>query len=266
MRALMSLGPLTGLECCAGGRSWWLRQSGILAPWSTVPVGVPRALVCSTAPGGSSAGVLSGSTVGVEDIIFGPTAEAADCALIRFGSPAAAAVGASVGSTAAAGSSDGALCGSTAGAGAKEILFGSTAVDAGCASFGSTAVAGSSRTFESCSGRAGCARVRDRQAAHQLGARLRRPILFRQGQPILADALHRTSDWRSTDHPIDCKVANSRCARTGPLDCDRGGDATGRGHQPALGQHLSPLRLRSVGPPVAAAICQGRRCCRALCG
>ena len=34
----------------------------------------------------------------------------------------------------------------------------------------------------------------------------------------------------------------------------------------ALGQHLSPLRLRSVGPPVAAAMCQGRRCCRALCG
>ena len=54
-------------------------------------------------------------------------------------------------------------------------------------------------------------------------------------------------------------MANSRCARTGPLDRDGGGDATGRGHQPALGQHLSPLRLRSVGPPVAAAMCQGRR-------
>ena len=104
-----------------------------MMPVGTVPVGVPRALVCSTAPGGSSAGVLSGSTVGVEDIIFGPTAEAADCA--------------------AAGSSDGALCGLTAGAGAKEILFGSTVVDAGCASFDSTAVAGSSGAFESCAGR-----------------------------------------------------------------------------------------------------------------
>ena len=30
---------------------------------------------------------------------------------------------------------------------------------------------------------AGCARVRDREAADQLGARLRRSILFRQGQP-----------------------------------------------------------------------------------
>jgi hypothetical protein len=147
------LRPLTGLECCAGGRSWWRRQPGILAPWSTVPVGVPRALVCSNAPGGSSAGVLSGSTVGVDDITFGPTAGAADCSLIRFGSPAAAAGGTSVGSTAAGGSSDVALCGSTAGAGAKEILFGSTVVDAGCASFDSTAVAGSFGAFESCAGR-----------------------------------------------------------------------------------------------------------------
>src|SRR5215813_11303599 len=136
-------------ECCGAGRSWWLRQSGILAPWSTVLVGVPGALVCLTAPGGSSAGVLSGSTVGVEDIIFGSTAEAAGCAsfgstapgakfpggfwgsaavLARpadstLGTPAAAAGGASFGS-AAAGSSAGALSGSTAG----EILLGSTAV------------------------------------------------------------------------------------------------------------------------------------------
>src|ERR1700721_1271068 len=44
---------------------------------------------------------------------------------------------------------------------------------------------------------AGCARVRDRQAAHQLGARLRRPILFRQGQPIFAGAVPRKSRWPS---------------------------------------------------------------------
>ena len=146
-----------------------------MMPVGTVPVGVPRALVCSTAPGGSSAGVLSGSTVGVEDILFGSTAEAAGCASLgstapgakfpgglwgsaavlarpadpTLGPPAAAAGGASPGS-AAAGSSAGALSGSTAGAGAGEISFGSTAVDA---SFGSTAVAGSSGAFVSCAGR-----------------------------------------------------------------------------------------------------------------
>ena len=39
-----------------------------------------------------------------------------------------------------------------------------------------------------------------------------------------------------------------------------------RSHQPALGQYLSPLRLRFMGPPVAAAMRHGRRYCRALCG
>ena len=89
---------------------------------------------------------------------------------------------------------------------------------------------------------------------------------FRQGQPILADPLHRTSDWRSTNHPVDRQVADSRCARRRALDGDGGGDATGCGHQPALGQYLSPLRLRFMGPPVAAAMRHGRRYCRALCG
>ena len=149
-----------------------------MMPVGTVPVGVPRALVCSTAPGGSSAGVLSGSNVGVEDVIVGSTAEAAGCAsfgstapgakfpgglwgsaavLARpadpaLGSAAAVAGGLSLGS-AAAGSSAGALSGSTAGAGAGEILFGSTAADGGCASFGSTAVAGSSGALVSSAGR-----------------------------------------------------------------------------------------------------------------
>ena len=31
----------------------------------------------------------------------------------------------------------------------------------------------------------------------------RRQIHFRQSQPILADPLHRTSDWRSTTYPVD---------------------------------------------------------------
>ena len=43
-------------------------------------------------------------------------------------------------------------------------------------------------------------------------------------------------------------------------------DATGRGYQPALGQHLSPLRLRFMGPQMAPAMRHRRRDCRALCG
>jgi hypothetical protein len=105
----------------------WFSQSGILAPWSTVPVVVFGALVSSTAPGGSLAGVLSGSTADVEGIIFGSTAEAAGCALF--------------GSTAAAGGSLRALSGSTSAAGAGEMLF------------GSTAAAGSSGALASCAGR-----------------------------------------------------------------------------------------------------------------
>jgi hypothetical protein len=161
------------------GRSWWLRQSGILAPWSTIPAGMSGALVCSTAPGGSSAGVLAGSTVGVEDIVFGSPAEAAGCASFGsiaaagkspdglygsaavlsgpadppFGSTAVPAGGNSFGSTDAAGGSVGALSGSTLRAGAGEISFGSMAVDTGCVPFGSTAVAGSSGAFVSCVGR-----------------------------------------------------------------------------------------------------------------
>ena len=124
--------------CEAGCSRRWFSQSGILAPWSAVPVGVFGALVSSTAPGGSLAGVLSDSTADVEGIIFGSTAEAAGCALF--------------GSTAAAGGFLGALSGSTLGAGAGEILFGSTAVDTGSASFGSSAV-GSSGALASCAGR-----------------------------------------------------------------------------------------------------------------
>jgi hypothetical protein len=57
----------------------WFRQSGILAPWSTVPLGVPGALVCSTATGGSLAGVLSGSTLAMTIL---------DCLPIRDPPPA----------------------------------------------------------------------------------------------------------------------------------------------------------------------------------
>ena len=44
---------------------------------------------------------------------------------------------------------------------------------------------------------------------------------FRQGQPGLVDPLRRASDWRSTDHPADLQVADSRCARRRAPDRDR---------------------------------------------
>jgi hypothetical protein len=128
------------------------RQSGILAPCSTVPVGAPGVLVCS------SAGVLCASTVGpgAGETLLGSTAEAA-------GGVSCSSAGALSGSTVAAGAGDilfgstaaGAgdiLFGSTA-AGAGDILFGSTAAGAGCVSFGSTAAVGSSGAFVSCAGR-----------------------------------------------------------------------------------------------------------------
>jgi hypothetical protein len=122
------------------------RQSGILAPCSTVPVGAPGVLVCS------SAGVLCASTVGpgAGETLLGSTAEAAGG--VSFGSTAAgSSAGALSGSTVAAGAGD-ILFGSTA-AGAGDILFGSTAAGAGCVSFGSTAAVGSSGAFVSCAGR-----------------------------------------------------------------------------------------------------------------
>ena len=76
----------------------------------------------------------------------------------------------------------------------------------------------------------------------------------------------RAHDARQVGKRLAVFVADSRCARGRAPDRDGGGDATGCGHQPALGQHLSPLRLRFMGPPVAAAMRHGRRYCRALCG
>ena len=75
---------------------------------------------------------------------------------------------------------------------------------------------------------------------------------------------HRIGDRRIIR--LIAKWAEGRRARRWARDRDGGGDATGCGHQPALGQYLSPLRLRFMGPPVAAAMRHGRRYCRALCG
>jgi hypothetical protein len=132
-----SLAPTVGVT--------WPRQSGISGPRSTAPAEVRGgASFCSTAAAGSSAGTLSGSTVGAGagDILFGAAATVAGCT--SFSSTAAG------------------LSGSTVVSGAGGTLFGPTAVAAGCASFGSTAgvlfcstaAAGSSAgVFVSCAGR-----------------------------------------------------------------------------------------------------------------
>jgi hypothetical protein len=123
----------------------WPCQSGISGPRSTAPAEVSGGVsLCSIAAAGSSAGALSGSTVG------------AGGGEILFGSPAAAAGCTSFSSTV------GGLSGSTVVSGAADILFGSTAAAAGCTSSGSTAgvlfcspaAAGSSAgVFVSCAGR-----------------------------------------------------------------------------------------------------------------
>jgi hypothetical protein len=123
----------------------WPCQSGISGPRSTAPAEVRGGVsLCSIAAAGSSAGALSGSTVG------------AGGGEILFGSPSAAAGCTSFSSTV------GGLSGSTVVSGAADILFGSTAAAAGCTSFGSTrgvlfcstAAAGSSAgVFVSCAGR-----------------------------------------------------------------------------------------------------------------
>src|SRR5262249_757754 len=58
--------------------------------------------------------------------------------------------------------------------------------------------------------------------------------LFRQGQPILADALHRTSDWRSTDHQVDRKVAKAGVLEHGRLIVTEEGTPQGAVISPLL--------------------------------
>ena len=51
------------------------------------------------------------------------------------------------------------------------------------------------------------------------------------------------SDWRPANYPVDRQMADGRRARRWTLDRDGGRDAAGRGHQPALGEHLPPSCL-----------------------
>ena len=129
---LLFLGPTVGVT--------WPRQSGISGPRSTAPAEVRGgASFCSTAAAGSSAGTLSGSTVGAVagDFLFGSAATVAGCT--SFSSTA------------------GGLSGSPVVSGVGDILFGPTAVAAGSTAgvlFCSTAAAGSSAgVFVSCAGR-----------------------------------------------------------------------------------------------------------------
>src|SRR5207245_1080726 len=59
-------------------------------------------------------------------------------------------------------------------------------------------------------------------------------------------APHRGPARRATDP----EVAQSRRAGGWKANADRAGHGPGRKHQPALGQRLSPLRVRTLGPAV----------------
>src|SRR5262244_1956906 len=104
------------------------------------------------------------------------------------------------------------------------------------------------------------------KTADQLGPRCRYPGVLRHGQPGPADPYCRAPHRRSPGRKTDPQVVGSRGSRRRPADRDGAGDASGRCHQPAFGEHLPPLRLRSVGPPVAAAMRHRRDDRRALCG
>jgi hypothetical protein len=48
---------------------------------------------------------------------------------------------------------------------------------------------------------------------------------------------------RPANYPVDLQMADGRRARRWTPDRDGGGDAAGRGDQPALGEHLPPSCL-----------------------
>src|SRR4051795_1790218 len=76
-------------------------------------------------------------------------------------------------------------------------------------------------------------------------------VLVRHDQPRLADPARRAPDRRSQDHPPAAEVAAGGCARGRSSDRDRGGNPARGVGEPAARQHLPPLRLRSLGRPVA---------------
>src|SRR5262249_34322504 len=70
-------------------------------------------------------------------------------------------------------------------------------------------------------------RVRNREAADQLGPRCRYPGVLRHGQPGLADPFCRAPHRRSPGRKTDPQVVGSRGSRRRPADRDGAGDASG---------------------------------------
>src|SRR6059036_1814655 len=108
----------------------------------------------------------------------------------------------------------------------------------------------------------GCADGRDHDEEGELGARRRYPWVLRHPRPRVAGEVRRAprgGPARRAAHP---EMAERRRAGGGDADTERSGNGAGREHQPAAGQSLPALRVRSLGPTVekeaGARRCGGR--------
>ncbi len=73
----------------------------------------------------------------------------------------------------------------------------------------------------------------------------------------MAGKVRRASDRGPAHPPADPEMAESGGVGRRGMDGDQGGDATGGRSIASAGEHLSALRLRSVGKPVAAEVGAG---------
>src|SRR5882724_10610001 len=80
----------------------------------------------------------------------------------------------------------------------------------------------------------------------------------------MADPLPGTPDRRSARDPPDPQMAQGRSDGGWTDDPDNSGDAARCSDLAAPGEHLSALRLRSLGTTVATTPCSGKRHLRAL--
>src|SRR5437667_10370885 len=115
----------------------------------------------------------------------------------------------------------------------------------------------------------GCADGWDHDEEGELGARRRYPWVLRHPRPRVAGEVRRAprgGPARRATHP---EMAERRRAGGGHADTERGRDGAGREHQPAAGQSLPALRVRSLGRTVekeaGARRGRGRALRRRLC-
>ena len=104
----------------------------------------------------------------------------------------------------------------------------------------------------------------DPAAEGELGAGRRPSWLFWRHRPRLADEVRRAPDPGPARPPPPEKVAEGGRAGRGAVAAGGGGRAPGVQCGPLAGQRLPPLRLRPVGPGLAAAAREGGRDPRAL--